>query len=93
MLGSSALTPLAPKLPVLLGLIPSTTKIETTSKSIKQLWAFGIQHQEVEAGGLGVQGCPLLYSKFMPSLGSKKPCLKGEADVGTISSAEGGFLS
>lgn len=27
------------------------------------MWAFGIRHQEVEAGGLGVQGFPL----FSPS--------------------------
>lgn len=63
LLGTSALTPLAPKLTVPLGLIPSTTKIKTINKSIKQMWAFGIQDQEGEAGGLGVQGFPL----FSPS--------------------------
>lgn len=48
------------------------------------MWAFGIQHREVETGRLGVQGCPLLHNKFMPSMGYKKLCLKGEggADVG-----------
>lgn len=71
MLGSSALTPLAPKLPEPLGLIPSATRMN--NKSIKQHLASRRLRQE----DWEFEAVPCFIASSCPAWVIKKPCLKG----------------